>query len=211
MVSRLGESAESSGKNNVAFLSHMLLGQKEKALEVLINTSRLPEAAFFARTYLPSQISRVVKLWKAGVMKSNEKTAQALADPEEYENLFPGLQEAIKAEIYLKKESGNLSPAANYLTHPMTHERNVVSEMQEAEVAGKFEYSVADTLKEVKNPSPEQLSPRDRDENVEELNVGTVDISQIEEELELDINNLVLDENIDTSEINLDEDLLSED
>ncbi|XP_076325541.1 coatomer subunit beta' [Tachypleus tridentatus] len=211
MVNRLGESAESSGKNNVAFLSHMLLGQKDEALDILINTGRLPEAAFFARTYLPSQISRVVKLWKASVMKSNEKTAQALADPEEYENLFPGLQEAVKAEIYLKKESGNLTPAANYLAHPMSHERNVISEMQEAEETGKFMYSVEDTLKEVKDPSTEQLSPKDRDGNVEELDVGTVDISQIEEELELDMKNFDLDENIDTSEMNLDEDLLSED
>ena len=32
----------------------------EDCLEVLINTGRLPEAAFFARTYLPSQVSRYV-------------------------------------------------------------------------------------------------------------------------------------------------------
>ena len=30
----------------------------EECLELLINTGRIPEAAFFARTYLPSQISR---------------------------------------------------------------------------------------------------------------------------------------------------------
>ena len=30
----------------------------EDCLEVLIKTDRLPEAAFFARTYLPNEVSR---------------------------------------------------------------------------------------------------------------------------------------------------------
>ena len=30
----------------------------DECLEVLIGTGRLPEAAFFARTYLPDQVSR---------------------------------------------------------------------------------------------------------------------------------------------------------
>lgn len=49
MVSKLGESAESAGKTNVAFLSFLLLGQLEKCLQILIDTDRIPEAAFFAR------------------------------------------------------------------------------------------------------------------------------------------------------------------
>lgn len=49
MVRRLGESADSGGKNNVAFLSYLLLGDLEKCLEILIATDRIPEAAFFAR------------------------------------------------------------------------------------------------------------------------------------------------------------------
>ena len=54
---------------------------------------RLPEAAFFARTYLPSEISRVVGLWRESLAKTNKKASEALADPTEYENLFPGLRE----------------------------------------------------------------------------------------------------------------------
>lgn len=49
MVKKLGESAVCSGKNNVAFLSFMLLGDLEKCLQILIDSNRLPEAAFFAR------------------------------------------------------------------------------------------------------------------------------------------------------------------
>ena len=43
----------------------------------------------------------------------NEKASLALADPEEYENLFPGLNEAIKAEQYLER-SQTQQPAHAY-------------------------------------------------------------------------------------------------
>lgn len=49
MVRKLGDSAEATGKNNVAFLSFLLLGDLDKCLQTLIDTDRLPEAAFFAR------------------------------------------------------------------------------------------------------------------------------------------------------------------
>ena len=49
------------GKNNVAFLSYFITGQTEKCLDLLVATNRLPEAAFFARTYLPSQVCRFVE------------------------------------------------------------------------------------------------------------------------------------------------------
>ncbi|GFW23044.1 coatomer subunit beta' [Trichonephila clavipes] len=58
MVEKLGQSSEAGGINNVAFISYFLLGKKEKALNLLVQTGRLPEAAFFARTYLPSHVSR---------------------------------------------------------------------------------------------------------------------------------------------------------
>ena len=81
---------------------------------MLIDTNRLPEAAFFARTYLPSQISRVVGLWREELKKTNEKAAQALADPTEYENLFPGYQDSLKTEQFLKEERSNMLDASDY-------------------------------------------------------------------------------------------------
>jgi coatomer subunit beta' len=49
MVGRVAESGEKAGKNNVAFTAHFLLGHLEHCLNILVNTDRLPEAAFFAR------------------------------------------------------------------------------------------------------------------------------------------------------------------
>ena len=75
----------------------------------------MPEAAFFARTYLPSQISRVVELWRVELRKTNEKAAQSLADPETYENLFVGYQAGLKTEQYLSKERKHIYKAEDYI------------------------------------------------------------------------------------------------
>ena len=81
MVSKLGLQADQAGKHNVSFLSYFLLGDLERCLEILISSNRIPEAAFFARTYLPSEISRVVDMWRVQLGKVNEKAGQSLADP----------------------------------------------------------------------------------------------------------------------------------
>lgn len=44
----------------------------------------------------------------------NQKAADALADPTEYSNLFPGLQQALLAEQYLKETPLRVRPAAEY-------------------------------------------------------------------------------------------------
>jgi len=53
MVQKLGDTASEAGINNVAFMANFVLA----------------EAAFFARTYLPSEISRILPLWKAELVK----------------------------------------------------------------------------------------------------------------------------------------------
>lgn len=58
---------------------------------------------------------RVVKLWRESLSKVNQKAAESLADPTEYENLFPGLKEAFLAEQYLKETClGKSRPATDY-------------------------------------------------------------------------------------------------
>lgn len=104
MMRSLGESCAKQGKCNISFLSMFLLGDLDNCLEILIKTGRLPEAAFFARTYIPSKISYVVQLWRTELGKINEKAGQSLADPEQYENLFPGLNDSLKTEQFLWKE-----------------------------------------------------------------------------------------------------------
>lgn len=52
MVAKLADMAKANGKNNISFVCYMLLGKLEKCLDLLIETDRIPEAAFFAR-YIP--------------------------------------------------------------------------------------------------------------------------------------------------------------
>ncbi|XP_034557802.1 coatomer subunit beta'-like isoform X2 [Notolabrus celidotus] len=128
MVGKLAEGAEKDGKTNVAFLTYFMQGRLEKCLELLIKTDRLPEAAFLARTYLPSHVTRVVKLWKESLSKVNQKAADALADPIQYSNLFPGLQQALLAEQYLKETHVGVRPAAEYPLIMPNEDRNVLEE-----------------------------------------------------------------------------------
>eukprot|EP00798_Chlamydomonas_sp_ICE-L_P021129 gene21129-28016_t len=108
-LAQLATDALASGKHNVAFLALFLLGRLGECVELLVATSRLPEAAFFCRTYLPSRMSDVVKVWKQDLEKQNPKAAESLADPAEYPNLFPDLELAFKAEAMSEKRRSGLS------------------------------------------------------------------------------------------------------
>lgn len=57
-LEKLSQLSASDGHNNISFMANFLLGRLEECLEILITTGRLSEAAFFSRTYLPSQVSR---------------------------------------------------------------------------------------------------------------------------------------------------------
>ncbi|XP_004562861.2 coatomer subunit beta' isoform X1 [Maylandia zebra] len=128
MVGQLAEGAERDGKTNVAFLTYFLQGRVDKCLDLLIKTDRLPEAAFLARTYVPSHVSRVVKLWKESLSKVNQKAADALADPSQYTNLFSGFQQALLAEQYLKETHVGVRPASEYPLITPNEERSLLEE-----------------------------------------------------------------------------------
>ncbi|XP_020492507.2 coatomer subunit beta'-like [Labrus bergylta] len=138
MVGKLAEGAERDGKTNVAFLTYFMQGRLEKCLELLIKTDRLPEAAFLARTYLPSHVTRVVKLWKESLSKVNQKAADALADPSQYSNLFPGLQQALLAEQYLKETHIGVRPAVEYPLIMPNEDRNVLEESSGFQPTGEL-------------------------------------------------------------------------
>lgn len=116
MIQKLSMIADETGKNNISFLSNFLLGNLDKCLDILIKTDRIPEAAFFARTYMPSKISSIVKLWKEKLSSVSEKAGQSLADPEQYENLFPEYRSSLKFEQYLREQAQIKISASTYAT-----------------------------------------------------------------------------------------------
>ncbi|XP_033107699.1 coatomer subunit beta'-like [Anneissia japonica] len=137
MMEKLADNAADNEKNNVAFLGFFLQGKKEKCLDLLCSTGRYPEAAFFARTYLPNRISEIVQAWKENLAKVNKKAADALADPTDYENLFTGLKEARQVEEFLKTTHKKL-PAGAYPHVTLNADRDVEQEMQDAIASGAY-------------------------------------------------------------------------
>nr|XP_022901859.1 coatomer subunit beta' [Onthophagus taurus] len=199
LVKKLGEATLSEGKNNISFLSYFLLGDLKKCLDILIQTDRLPEAAFFARSYLPSEISYVVGLWRQQLSAINEKAGQSLADPKDYENLFPGLENAIAAQCYMQHELHNLPDASKAMKIPPNHERNPIEEVKAAIASGMFCYT-----------PPSELKRQEKEMTQSEFGKAASKTVLTDDDLDLDLEGMNLDENIDTTDINIDEDLLSD-
>jgi coatomer subunit beta' len=61
---------------------------------------------------------RIVKLWRESL--HNVKAANSLADPAEYENLFPGFAETVKCEQFLKPQRMRRYPARTYPQVPVS-------------------------------------------------------------------------------------------
>lgn len=55
----LVEAASAQNRQNVVFLCQLLLGNVSACVDLLLASGRIPEAAFFARTYLPSRMTEV--------------------------------------------------------------------------------------------------------------------------------------------------------
>ncbi|AWO99278.1 putative coatomer subunit beta' [Scophthalmus maximus] len=220
MVGKLAEGAERTGKTNVAFLTYFMQGRLDKCLDLLIKTDRLPEAAFLARTYLPSHVSRVVNLWKESLSKVNPKAADALADPAHYGNLFPGLQQAVLAEQYLKETHVGVRAAAEYPLIMPNEERKVLEEsagfVSEEAVSEPEEITdlVSTTEEETVTSAASPLPVTVTSEHVEQQKQGdsaSAEVPASEPEVldDLDLDNFDL-EDIDTTDVDLDDDFLSE-
>lgn len=196
LVKYLAETTQKEEKYNLSFLSYLLVGDLQKCLNILIDTGRLPEAAFFARSYLPDKVSDVVQLWKEKLSQTNEKAGQSLADPKQYENLFPGLSEAIAAQKVVEKQIVSI-PASQATRVTPNNERNIVAECQKLTGTGGAGPSVVPT-------QSSQVSYSRPPAAVSETSL------QDDDDLDLDLDGVNLDDNIDTTDINLDDDLLSD-
>ena len=106
--------AKEENKMNIAFLGMFLLGKTKDCVSLLCDSSRVPEAAFFARTYVPSQMSDTLKLWKEDLRGTNKTAAESLADPEAYGDLFPDLEWALKAEQLRDSDATRTIPSTAF-------------------------------------------------------------------------------------------------
>lgn len=71
-------------------------------------------------------VYRIVGLWRTELAKTNEKAAESIADPSEYENLFPELGQTLQAEKVKDDVQCDHVMSDNYLWQMLTHERKVL-------------------------------------------------------------------------------------
>mmetsp|Transcript_28597 Transcript_28597/g.72007 ORF Transcript_28597/g.72007 Transcript_28597/m.72007 type:complete len:1045 (+) Transcript_28597:152-3286(+) len=113
-VEKLAKDAAADGRTNVAFLSSFLLCDVDACLTLLCESGRAPEAAMLARTYAPSQVSRMVEAWREDLKVLNPKAAESLADPQEYPNLFEHFDLSLVAELLQSDKYKAVAPASAY-------------------------------------------------------------------------------------------------
>ncbi|KAF4676479.1 Coatomer subunit beta' [Perkinsus chesapeaki] len=158
---------------NVAFSAYLLLGDAESCTDVLVESHRLPEAVFFARTYCPSKLvdkdSNLFEEWREDLTSVNAQLASSLADPrnETYQDkLFSEMSTTLKAE---RKREGSKAAVAAVPAGRYKEERNlldvdVVTEMAQNEQGfyskmGWSGPSAPSTLLPVNDSSPSERAP----------------------------------------------------
>ncbi|KAG2741564.1 hypothetical protein P692DRAFT_20822239 [Suillus brevipes Sb2] len=96
-LQKLAATAEKKGANNLAFATLFQLGDAKPCVDLLVKTNRAPEAALFARTYAPSEVPKVVDVWRDELRTKNKgKIAWSIAHPSEHAELFEeGWEEAL--------------------------------------------------------------------------------------------------------------------
>jgi len=132
----------------------------------------------------------VLPLWKSELAKVNEKAAQSLADPENYQNLFPNFAQSLEAQKNLERERKVEVPANKFLTIPANHERDPLSETES--VSAQIEDSTDNDMKKAENQSKVTISSQDVEK-------------ELEDELEKDLEGLDIND-VDTSDVVLDDD-----
>jgi coatomer subunit beta' len=101
------------GNANVAMMCLLLANKLEQCLDLLLSAKRFTEAAFFARTYLPSSMSSVTILWKDFLVECKKPVlANSIADPGQYPSKFRGFETSVRVQDYFKKRA--LLPATAY-------------------------------------------------------------------------------------------------
>ena len=94
MVAKLGLQA---GKHNVSFISHFLLGDLERCLEILLN--------------LPTQWDQQGGGDVEGAVRQGQREGwQSLADTKDYANLFPDYKASLQAQQMLAKKKTKFIP-----------------------------------------------------------------------------------------------------
>lgn len=126
----LAQRALEKGANNVAFAAMLQLNDTKECVDLLLKTDRIPEAALFARTYAPSEASRIVGAWKADLeSKKRTKIAVGLADPAEDSELFENWEQALREEEEAISSAAAAAAGASTSSAPLSKQHQQAKEV----------------------------------------------------------------------------------
>merc|ERR1711957_464581 len=169
---------------------------------ILIATNRLPEAAFFARTYIPSRVDEIVSRWKADLSKVSASAAESLADPTNNKELFPDFDIAVEVEkMFLdqRKESESIGlPSSSYLTAKDDLELNLI-ELIKSRRQSSDPVIPTDPVPTVVEPDLDECSDSESVKAAEEQKIATEEATkkELEEEQKLAIEEATKNESED--------------
>ncbi len=102
-MAKVAAMSREDGRGNMAFVASLMLGRVEDCTALLRGSGRFAEAAFFARTYAPSELATVMPEWRADAAKHSKRAAEALAEPPvagaASNERFPDFDVALSAEV----------------------------------------------------------------------------------------------------------------
>jgi coatomer subunit beta' len=158
----LAKAAAKNGKTNVAFVAYLLTGNVEACADLLVSTKRLPEAAMFVRTYLPSRIDDIVAMWKKDLSNVSETASEALASPSTNPELFPDINIGLQVEqMFLAQRDaakGVGLPGVDYMTAKDDLDLNLI-ELIKAQQGGGGTAPVGGDESKVEEPVPSSPDP----------------------------------------------------
>ncbi|XP_039763238.1 coatomer subunit beta' isoform X2 [Pararge aegeria] len=191
LCAHVAHMAAQEGDDNIAFAASLLLADLPACLQLLVSRGKLAEAAFFARSYIPSKMNDMVKLWRESISSTNKKSGQSLADPEKYENLFPEYAESLELEkmqrqVILSSQSCLNNIPINY--KKCNIKRDLVEELTELNGVCKMEPNVVnESAKNEETKTGESLPIVPQSEKKRKDSLDSM------EEIDREINEMVLD------------------
>ena len=178
-IKELADEAKSAGMFNISFSSYFQLNNHEECLNILLDSRRYPEAATFARTYVPSKVEKIIELWNKQIEEEekNNRTTMKIISPlkdSNEKNLY--LSEKICQDFYAKLDDdknklgkGNLNKFQEFDIFKEINNGNANLKLED--IIGEEKEDEIIQIKKEKNEDyeDEEEDKNKKDENEEEI------------------------------------------
>ena len=202
-LAALAARAAAQEQLNIAFLALYLTGDVRGCIELLQAHGKLPEAAFFALAYQPSQIAQAFAVWQADLRAHHHVAAELIANPREYAEYFAGYEEALALEAQLAPLRAMDVKASEYPKYRRMVDGEGIDVSALESVRGDVSEEVEKDVKEEEEVKEEDVKTEEvkDDERVKTENAET-ETDNVEEEFEAIIGS---EEGTDDGDIDIDD------